>query len=125
MILITMNSKRLKLTVEGHAMPEENGGNDADTIGICNAVSALAQGLIYTISQYNNGEGTTKSIQYRNDPGDLMIKIFPEPWAEREIRHRFEIYADGLQLMAESHPQSVTFIRDGERIIAKEEQAHE
>jgi len=117
MITITMNSKRLKLTAEGHALAEES----ADHKEICNCVGALAQGLIYTVSRYNDGKGTMKSIEYRNEPGDLMIKVYPETWAEREIRHRFEIYADGLQMMAEAHPECVTFIRDGERIQAKEE----
>ena len=115
MITITMNSKRLKLTVEGHAQPEES----TEYREICAAVSALSQALIYTINQYNDGEGTMKSFEYRPEPGDLMIRVWPESWAEREIRHRFDIYADGLQLLAESHPQSITFIRDGERIEAK------
>lgn len=122
MIMITMNTKRLKLEVTGHAMPEE--GDEFREI--CAAASALAQGLMYSIINYNDGEGTMKSIQYRDEPGDLRIKVFPETWAERAFRQRFDIYGDGLQLLAESHPQSVTFIRDGERIIAtKEEQTHE
>ena len=121
MINITMNSKRLKLTVTGHAMPEET----PDYREVCAAASALAQSLMYSISLYNNGEGTMKSTEYRDQPGDLMIRIWPETWAEREIRHIFNIYADGLQLLAESHPYSVTFIRDGELITAKEENGHE
>lgn len=121
MITITMNSKRLKLTVTGHAMPEESTQYNE----ICAAVSAMAQSMMYAISKYNDGEGTMKSTEYRDDPGDLMIRIWPETWAEREIRHIFNIYADGLELLAESHPCSVTFIRDGELILAKEENGHE
>ena len=121
MINITMNSKRLKLTVTGHALPEES----PMCKEICAAASALAQSMMYSISRYNDGEGTMKSTEYRDQPGDLMIRIWPETWAEREIRHIFNIYADGLELLAESHPQSVTYIKDGERIIAKEEKGNE
>ena len=61
-----------------------------------------------------------QSFPYRPDPGNLLIRIFPATWAERAFRHRFEIYGDGLQLLAESHPESVRFIRDGERVLPKE-----
>lgn len=117
MIKITMNTTKLKLTVEGHAMPAESDQYKE----ICSAASALAQSLAYTVSRYNKGEGAVKSFEYRPEAGNLLIRVFPEHWAERELRHRFEIYGDGLQLLAESHPQCVQFIRDGERIIPKEE----
>ena len=117
MITITMNTKRLKLTVDGHAQPEES----AEYREICAAASALAQALAYTVSRYNGGEGTMKSIQYRPDPGNLLLKVFPETWAERAFQHIYNHYAEGMQLLAESHPQCITFIRDGERIGTKEE----
>ena len=116
MITITMNTTKLKLTIEGHAMPEESD----EYKEICAAASALAQSLAYTVTRYNDGEGTMKSFQYRPEAGNLLIRIFPATWAEREFRHRFEIYGDGLQMLAESHPQSVRFIRDGERVLPKE-----
>ena len=47
MITITMNSKRLKLTVTGHAMPEES----PQYKEICAAVSAMAQSMMYAISK--------------------------------------------------------------------------
>lgn len=122
MIKIEMNSARLKLTVKGHAQPEE-GKQFSEA---CSAASALAQSLMYTVSRYNDGEGATKAITYKNAPGDLLIKVFPEPWAERELQHRFKIYGDGLQLLAESHPEYIEMIRDGERILPpKEEKEHE
>ena len=124
MITITMNTARLKLTIEGHALPEED-KNELDFIRICSAASALAQSLAYAISQYNDGQGAMKAFDYRPKSGDLLIRVFPETWAEREFRHMFEIYGKGFQLMAESHPQSVTYIKDGERIIAKEEKKDE
>ena len=113
MIEINMNTKRLKLTIKGHAMPEE--GPEYETA--CAAASAIAQGLAFTVAKYNNGKGAMKAFDYKNDPGNLFLKIFPEPWAERELMHRFEIYGDGLELLAESHPQYIQMIRDGERII--------
>jgi uncharacterized protein YsxB (DUF464 family) len=122
MIKIEMNTARLKLTVKGHAQPEEG----EQYREACSAASALAQSLLYTISRYNGGEGATNAITYKNQPGDLLIKIFPETWAERELRHRFKIYGDGLQLLAESHPQYIEMIRDGERILPeKEDGKHE
>jgi uncharacterized protein YsxB (DUF464 family) len=122
MIRIEMNTARLKLTVKGHAQPTEG----EQYREACSAASALAQGLMYTISLYNGGQGATKAIDYKNDPGDLFIKIFPEPWAERELQHRFRIYGDGMQLLAESHPQFIEMIRDGERILPeKEDGKHE
>ena len=124
MITITMNTARLKLTVEGHAIPAED-QEELDYLRICSAASALSQSLAYAITKYNDGEGTMKSFNYRPDPGNLLIRVFPETWAEREFRHIFEIYSRGFQLLAESHPQSVTFIKDGERIIAKEEKDNE
>ena len=117
MITITMNTTKLKLTVEGHATPEES----EQYKEICAAASALTQSLAYTVSRYNGGDGTMKSFEYRPDPGNLLLRVYAETWAEREFRHRFEIYGDGLQMLAEGHPQSVRFIRDGERIIPKEE----
>lgn len=117
MITIRMNSKRLKLTVEGHALPEES----SEYKQICSAASALAQSLAYCVSIYNGGKGTLKSFEYKDEPGDLLIRAWPEPWAELGIRQRFENYADGLELLAKSHPQSVTFIRDGEQILPEEE----
>lgn len=122
MIQIEMNTARLKLTVKGHAQPEEG----EQFREACSAASALAQSLMYTVSRYNGGEGAMKAITYKNAPGDLLIKVFPETWAERELKHRFQIYGDGLQLLAESHPEYITMIRDGERIITpKEEKGNE
>lgn len=117
MITITMNTARLKLTVEGHAQPEES----EEFQLICAASSALAQSLAYACSKYNGGEGTMKSFQYRPDSGNLLIKVFPETWAERFFRNIFDAYGWGMQLLAESHPQSVTFIKDGEKTIAAKE----
>lgn len=117
MITITIDTKRMKLTVEGHAMPEES----EDYQLICTAASALAQGLAYTISR--SGE-RIKSIEYRPEPGDLMLRAWPAE-AEEKIQEKFENYADGMQLLAESHPCCVTMVRNGARIIAKEDRKHE
>ena len=75
MIHIEMNTTRLKLTVKGHAQPMEG----EQYREACSAVGALAQSLMYTVGLYNGGEGIAKSITYKNQPGDLLIKIFPEP----------------------------------------------
>ena len=121
MITITMNTARLKLTVEGHAQPEES----EQYLQICAATSALAQSLAYACTKYNDGKGTMKSFEYRPDAGNLMIRVYPEPWAVHGFRHLFDSYGFGFQLLAESHSCSVIFIKDGERIIAKEEKKDE
>lgn len=118
MITINMNTARFRVTVEGHAMPEES----ADYSQICAAVSALAQSLAWSISKYNNGEGAMKSFEYRPEPGNMLIRVWPEYWAERAFRNRFKNYGDGFELLAKSHPQSVTFIWDGERILPEKEE---
>ena len=118
MITITMDTKRLKLTVEGHAMPAES----KDYQLLCNSAAALSQGLAYTISK---SDAETKSIEYRPEPGNLLLRVWPEEKAEKKIRDKFENYADGLQLLAESHPCSITMIRNGQRITAKGDGKHE
>ena len=114
MITINMNTARWKLTVDGHATPEESD----EYREICAAASALAQSLAYACSKYNDGEGTMKSIEYRPVSGNLLFRVYPETWAETAFRHIFRIYGWGFRLLAESHPESVTFIQDGERAIA-------
>ena len=118
MITIRMNTARLKLTVEGHAQPEES----MEYNQICAAVSALAQSLAYSISKYNDGEGTMKSFEYRPEPGNLLIRVYPEVWAERALTTRFRIIGDGIELLAKSHPRSVKFIRDEELILPEKEE---
>ena len=124
MIQIEMNTSRLKLTIKGHAQPTEG----AQFKEACSAAGAMAQGLMYSLNAYDEetGKEAMKEFKYKNDPGDLFIKVFPEPWAERELKHRFRIYGDGMQMLAESHPQFIEMIRDGERILPeKEDGKHE
>lgn len=116
MIEINLNTARYKLTVTGHAQPEESKEYSA----ICSAVSALAQSLFYCVSKFNDGEGSMKSVEYRGDPGDLLLRVWPEEWAESAIRHRFKNYGDGMELLAKSHPEAVSMIWDGERIVPEE-----
>ena len=115
MIEITMNTARFKLTVKGHAQPEES----PDYKEICAAASALAQALAYSISKFPGD--AMKAFEYRPEPGDMLIRAYPEEWAELGTRNRMKAYADGLELLARSHPQSVSMIRDGEKIIPEEE----
>ena len=118
MIRINMNTARLKLTVEGHAMQEEG----PEYQQICAAASALAQSLAWSVNKYNEGEGTMKSFEYRPETGNLLIRVWPEHWAEAVFKRKFKDYADGFELLAKSHPQSVEFIWDGERILPEKEE---
>lgn len=117
MIEINMNTARFKLTVKGHATAEES----EQYKEICASASALAQSLLYSISKFNTDEKQAlKSLEYRRDFGDMMVRAWPEEWAEHSIRKRFQIYGDGLELLAKSHPVSVHMIWDGEEIIPEE-----
>ena len=118
MIEIRMDTKRLKLSVKGHAKAEENEKHKE----ICAAASALAQSLMYSISKYDDVQKAVKSIQYRPDPGDLFLLVIPESWADMVMKHRFKVYGDGLELLAKSHPYSVTMIRDGKKILPEEDE---
>ena len=115
MIEITMNTARFKLTVKGHAEP----GESDQYKEICAAASALAQALAYSISKFPGD--AMKSFEYRPEPGDLLIRAYPEDWAELGTKNRFKAYAEGLELLALSHPQSITMILDGEKIIPEKE----
>jgi len=121
MIEIMMNTQRLKMSIKGHATAEEN----EKYREICAAASAIAQSMVYCISKLGTAEDAVKSIQYRPDPGDMFVLIIPEQWAESMIRHRFMNYGDGLELLAKSHPESITMIWDGEKIIPDKEDRRE
>ena len=117
MIEIRMESKRLKLSIKGHATAEES----EQYREICAAASGLAQSLMYSISKYDDVQKAVKTIQYRPDPGDLFLMVIPESWADMVLKQRFKVYGDGLELLAKSHPYSVSMIRDGKKILPDEE----
>lgn len=117
MIEINLNTAKFRLTVEGHAMAEETKEHSE----ICAAVSAMAQALAYTITRYEKDHESIKGMDYRSEPGDFLLQIQPEDWAESFIRKRMQTYGDGLELLAGSHPESIHMIRDGEEVIAFKE----
>ena len=112
MITIEMNTKRLKLTVKGHAQPEEMEKYKE----CCASASAIAQSMVYAVSKYNDG-GALEKFEYRNDPGDFMVKLLPTEKQEKALQTIMTLYGYGLELLAKSHPQSVEMIWDGARII--------
>lgn len=117
MIHIEMNTTRFLLTIEGHAQPEEH----KDYKEICAAASMLAQGLAYSISKLNGDSDALSSMKYRDEPGNMMLKVYPEEWARISIGWRFNYYGDGLEMLALAHPQCVEFIWDGEKILPDKE----
>lgn len=117
MIHIEMNTGRLKMTVKGHALPEECG---EDYGKICNAVGALAQGMVYAVTRYEEG-AALDSMDYRPDSGNLMIRMKAEEGYENRLRGIWDLYGYGLELMAKSHPQSVEMIWDGAKVIPDKE----
>ena len=121
MIRIEMNTARFKLTVEGHAEPEETSMYKE----VCAACSAIVQSLVYSITKFNHEGDVLEIFKYRDDPGNVLLKVKPSEWAESSVKRRFNEYGDGLELLALSHPYSVQFIWDGEPILPEEEEKHE
>jgi len=117
MISINMNTARFKLTVTGHAQPEES----EQYKEICSACSALVQALAYTITKFNHEGDALELFKFQDEPGNVILKVKPSEWAERSIRRRFNEYGDGLELLALSHACSVEMIWDGEKILPNEE----
>lgn len=116
MISIEMNTKRLKLTIRGHAQPEEMEKYKE----CCSSASAIAQSMVYAVSRYNDGAALEK-FDYRNEPGDFMVKLLPAEKEEKALQMIMTLYGYGLELLAKSHPQSVRMIWDGARIIPDKE----
>ena len=122
MIRINLNSARMKLTIEGHAQPEES----EQYKEICAAASALVQALAYSITKFNHEGDALEIFKFQDEPGDVLLKVKPSEWSERAILRRFNEYGDGMELLALSHPQSVEMIWDGEKILPeKEDGKHE
>jgi hypothetical protein len=51
----------------------------------------------------------------------LFLLVIPEKGMDALMKIRFALYGDGMELLAKSHPYSVTMIRDGERILPDKE----
>lgn len=115
MITIRMQTSKYKLTVEGHATAEESPLHAE----ICAGVSALAQALIWSISKVDLDNA--KALEYRTDPGNFMLHVFPKMHEYAAYSNAFRVIGDGLELMAKSNPESITFIWDGERILPDKE----
>lgn len=109
MITINLSVEKFKVTVTGHAQPEE-GENYRET---CAATSMLIQGLAHSITKFQAAQNGIQEIDYRGEPGDMLLRIKPEPWAEATVRKRMRAYGDGLELLAMSEPQSVRMTWDG------------
>ena len=112
MIHINMSVERFTLVVKGHAEPNES----EQYREICAGASMLAQGMMASITKFQKEHNGIRRILYRGDPGDMILTVEPEPWAEATIRKRMRAYADGMELLALAHPGSVHMIRDGEEI---------
>lgn len=109
MIHINMSVERFTLVVKGHAEPEES----EQYREICAGASMLAQGLMASIAKFQREQDGLRRILYRGDPGDFVMTVEPEPWAEATIRKRMRAYADGLELIAQSNPECVEMLWDG------------
>jgi len=121
MIEINLNTARFKLTVKGHAEPDESDSYQQ----ICAATSAIVQALAYSITKFNHEGDALKEFKFRDDPGNAELRVWPEEWAENSIKRRFNEYGDGLELLALSHNCSVSMIWDGEKIIQNGEDEKE
>ena len=109
MIEINMSVERFTVVVKGHAQPEES----EQYTEICAGCSMLVQGLAHSIAKFQNKQDGIRRILYRGDPGDMVLTIEPEAWAEATVRKRMRAYGDGLELLAMSNPECVRMIWDG------------
>ena len=109
MININLSVEKFILTVTGHAQPDEC----EQYREVCAASSMLVQGLAYSITKFQDAQNGIQEIDYRNQPGDMLLRIKPDPWAEATVRKRMRAYGDGLELLAQSEPQSVSMTWDG------------
>ena len=109
MIHINLSVERFTVVVKGHAMPDES----KDYEQICAGASMLTQGLAHSIAKFQNQQNGIRRILYRGDPGDMVLTVEPESWAEATVRKRMRAYGDGMELLAMSNPESVEMIWDG------------
>lgn len=109
MININLSVEKFTVTVTGHAQPDE-GENYRE---VCAAASMMVQGLAHSITKFQGAQNGIREIDYRGEPGDMMLRVKPEAWAEATVRKRMRAYGDGLELLALSEPQSVTMTWDG------------
>lgn len=122
MIQITLSTKDFVLLVKGHALPEESERHAE----ICAAASMLAQALAYSVSKFQDQQNGILQIDYRDQPGNMLLHVIPEKWADAATRKRFKAYGDGLELLATSNPECVTMEWDGRPVKPEEgEQEHE
>lgn len=116
MINITLSVDKFTLKVTGHATPDEG-----ETYReVCAAASMLVQGLAHSITKFQAAQNGIQEIDYRDQPGDLLLRIKPDPWAEATVRKRMRAYGDGLELLALSDPQSVSMTWDGTPVEPEE-----
>lgn len=117
MIKINLSVELFRLKIDGHAMPEES----EDYREICAGASMLAQGLAASITKFQARQDGIRKIVYKGDPGDMLLEILPEPWAEATIKKRMRAYGDGLELLALSNPECVQMLWDGVPVEEKGE----
>lgn len=109
MIHINLSVEKFTVTITGHAQPDEC----EQYREVCAAASMLVQGLAHSITKFQAAQNGIQEIDYRDQPGDLLLRIKPDPWAEATVRKRMRAYGDGMELLALSDPQSVSMIWDG------------
>ena len=109
MININLSVEHFTLEIKGHAQPEET----EQYKEVCSGCSMLAQGLAYSLTKFQDRQNGIREIEYRGTPGDMLLKVKPDPWAEATVRKRMRAYGDGLELLAKSDPASVKMIWDG------------
>ena len=116
MIHIELNTKRHRITVQGHAEPEES----PEYRQICSAASAITQAMVYAVTRAAEGR-LLKGMDYKPDTGDLCAKLYPEDGMDEKMEEIITMYGYGLELLARSHEKSVEMVWDGEKIIPDKE----
>ena len=109
MIEITLDTKNFLLMVKGHAQPEES-PLYRET---CASASMLVQGLVHSIQKFEETQNGIVESEYRDEPGNMLLHVIPANWAQAATRKRMRTYGDGMELLAQSNPESVRMIWDG------------
>ena len=102
MINITFHPDTFELKVEGHA---DHGKKGEDIV--CAAISAL----FYTLAEalYQSEEMMTSPLSFDDKDGEGYIRCFPKEEYVGNISRTYWTILVGLELVANSYPDNVTF----------------
>lgn len=112
MIEIRLDDRNFTLEAKGHALETEG----PEWKYICSNVSTLTQGLAYSLTKYEKEHESIRGMDYRPEPGDLLLKVDPEEWARAAVRKRMQNFGDALEMLAQCESSYIHMVWNGEEI---------